>query len=462
MTGFQCVTIGVAAISCFSQTTHAQPISLPYVAEVAVPVIVSDKKYERRVQRLCDWVIAHKAKVLKDATRGLLATTDNGPDRMSTVMALYDGADGCVRDRAFAVAVLERSIGPKLTPLADPNVLHQLVEHYWSPPVSDADEKRGSDLADMFWLISNRNHYMVTSWPWPEQRQFLERPENWAFAQAKLAEEGPRAEAVIRTLLDPESSLFDPKRGMALSAAPYLTYSPDIQIAKAKLFLVGNGVERSIDKAEKAVKWMVNDSGLRGNDARHIMRTIALERFKSSDPVIRQSGWAGLVSGGRTVDPNSVDLLATKIAQTGGLLEAPALPAGVVLHTGPERFTDDDYPPSSMRTGESGTVSASAIFGPDGALLTIQTTGASLTLREATAHLLQRRTGIAKVKFDKFPGRYVRVPMPSITYRILEESESVPPKPDGKITIYGIHRRQVMQDMPVAVYASGAHNALEH
>lgn len=107
-------------------------------------------------------------------------------------------------------------------------------------------------------------------------------------------------------------------------------------------------------------------------------------------------------------------------ARMGGLLEAgdwtpdPAKPARFQYY-----ITPNDYPTRALREERSGVVRATAVFGPDGKVFLIEINGTSGSpdLDQAVQLILQRRM---RRSWLEWPGRYVRVRLPPIQFRINE------------------------------------------
>ena len=112
--------------------------------------------------------------------------------------------------------------------------------------------------------------------------------------------------------------------------------------------------------------------------------------------------------------------MTREYARHGGLVEAgawtldPAKPASFDRY-----FTTYDYPLRALREERSGVVRATAVFGPDGKVLFVDVNGSSghADLDQMVRSILQRRM---RRSWPEHSGRYVRVKLPPIQFRIAD------------------------------------------
>lgn len=91
-------------------------------------------------------------------------------------------------------------------------------------------------------------------------------------------------------------------------------------------------------------------------------------------------------------------------------------------------FTENDYPPRSIRESHQGLVESWVIVGQDGRVAQVGIVRApDLAIANVVSGILQRRL---KLKFIAWPGRYVRVRLPAIQFRIrdCDGSEALLPR----------------------------------
>jgi hypothetical protein len=127
-----------------------------------------------------------------------------------------------------------------------------------------------------------------------------------------------------------------------------------------------------------------------------------------------------LRSGDKSVQPvldedikRANGILAEQIKKTGGLID---LKTNEALQFS---MTDDDYLTRAMRNEENGLVSVTVILGPDGRPIKVeQATGASPTLASEVANRALRRARIKPARRKEFEGRYVRVRLPDVFFRL--------------------------------------------
>ncbi len=126
-------------------------------------------------------------------------------------------------------------------------------------------------------------------------------------------------------------------------------------------------------------------------------------------------------------------------ARMGGLVEAgdwsPDLAKPVPME---KVILSFDYPTRAIREERTGVVRAEAVFGPDGKVFMIAITGSSGSpdLDRTVQSTLQRRM---RRSWPEWPGRYVRVKLPPIQFRISGcDDEPPPPAVEGATLVDGV------------------------
>lgn len=146
-------------------------------------------------------------------------------------------------------------------------------------------------------------------------------------------------------------------------------------------------------------------------------------------------------------------LMNKEYARSGGLIEAgdwtpdPAKPAKFQNY-----ITPNDYPTRAMREERTGVVRATAVFGPDGRVILIEITGSSGSpdLDQAVRSTLTRRM---RRLWPEYPGRYVRVKLPPIQFRISDDDSKFEPPPlEGAVQVDGVRLVRPVYDTPVEVW----------
>ena len=100
-------------------------------------------------------------------------------------------------------------------------------------------------------------------------------------------------------------------------------------------------------------------------------------------------------------------------------------------------FTNNDYPTRALREGQEGIVESWVVVAPNGRAAQVGIVRApSKLIGEMTLGLLQRRF---RVKFPQRPGKFVRVKLPPIQYRIGDNCDNNPRTPEiaGTVQVVG-------------------------
>jgi len=132
-------------------------------------------------------------------------------------------------------------------------------------------------------------------------------------------------------------------------------------------------------------------------------------------------------------------ILDRDILRTGGLVEAGDWTPDPVKPTPMEKvILSHDYPTRALREERTGVVRAAAVFDPNGKVLLVEvlTSSGSPDLDRTVQATLQRRMRRA---WPEWPGRYVRVKLPPVQFRI-SGCDDEPPTPaiEGAVLVDGV------------------------
>jgi hypothetical protein len=162
--------------------------------------------------------------------------------------------------------------------------------------------------------------------------------------------------------------------------------------------------------------------------------------------------WKSLTRLVRAGSPAARASMDVDIARTGGVVELGVLDEAT-NNFKREFITTDDYPPSAIRNAEEGVVSISLLVSPSGRALEATVTKSAIpSLDGMLAKLAARR--IAGLKFPDHPGRYVRVTIPDVQFRLGKSctADGAPtPAVPGAIVVDAECRQPVIQIVPVSI-----------
>ena len=144
---------------------------------------------------------------------------------------------------------------------------------------------------------------------------------------------------------------------------------------------------------------------------------------------------AKLTSAGST---QAQAMLEQPLKRHGGLVDGglwtpdPAKPVPLS-----KVITAIDYPTRALREEREGTFESTAIFGPDGRILVVMVTGTDdPQLRQTVVTLVTRRM---RRSYPQWPGRYVRVKLPKIQFRIMDcDDKFSSPAVEGAVLVEGV------------------------
>lgn len=233
-----------------------------------------------------------------------------------------------------------------------------------------------------------------------------------------------------------------PPRGAALREriAPYYVpglTSPDptVQIASARLLAkwAGQGTQSGL---QPLLAWieprLVSADDATASEARSLLRMLVEAGVASALPMMNReyARLGGLIQGGDwTPNPDRADKFQNYI-------------------------TPNDYPTRAMREERTGVVRATAVFGPDGRVFLIEITGSSGSpdLDQAVRSTLTRRM---RRSWPEYPGRYIRVILPPIQFRIIHPDDDPPAAPvEGAVLLDGKAISYPVNETPVEVWTA--------
>ena len=211
--------------------------------------------------------------------------------------------------------------------------------------------------------------------------------------------------------------------------------NPDsaVQFASARLLTkwAGQGTQSVVPPL---LAWieprLVSADTATANEARSLLRLLVESGVTAAHPVMNR-----------------------EYAHNGGLVQGgdwtpdPAKPVKFQNY-----ITPNDYPTRAMREERSGVVRATAVFGPDGRVFLIEITGSSGSpdLDQAVRSTLARRM---RRSWAEHPGRYVRVKLPPIQFRISDDDGKFEAPPlEGAVQVDGVRLVRPVYDTPVEVW----------
>ncbi len=191
----------------------AVPVTVITVHDLTPKEIRAMQRRDRQLVRLCRSAARHRGNLDK-----LLVAKGADSDTLSEVAwQLWDGEDGCRRDRALAINVTRRVIDGKALTFADVDTVAQLVLFLRSRG-EPADMTELAELRRMMWVRGD--YYGVgdsPTWSADEKRDFVARDDIWAFIDSAERREGWQHRAMLlEALLDPLSPRHDASRAVAM------------------------------------------------------------------------------------------------------------------------------------------------------------------------------------------------------------------------------------------------------
>ncbi len=257
--------------------------------------------------------------------------------------------------------------------------------------------------------------------------------------QSELVSKDPTVRQLFLAKLLPFADRTSPRSAAVRERiAPYylpgLTNpDPQVQIASARLLTkwAGQGTQSVLPPL---LAWieprLVSTESATANEARALLRQLVESGVTAAQPVMNReyARLGGLVQGGDwTPDP--------------------AKPVKFQNY-----ITPNDYPTRAMREERTGVVRATAVFGPNGRVFLIEITGSSGSpdLDQAVRSILTRRM---RRLWPENPGRYVRVKLPPIQFRISDDDGKFETPPlEGAVQVDGVRLVRPVYDTPVEVW----------
>lgn len=259
--------------------------------------------------------------------------------------------------------------------------------------------------------------------------------------QSELDGKDPAARSVVLIKLLPFVDQTPP-RSVAVREriVPYFLHglqNPDlaVQTASARLLAkwAGQGTQSVVPPL---LVWieprLVSADTAIANEARSLLRMLVESGVTAAHPVMNReyARNGGLVQGGDwTPDP-------LKPAKFQNFI------------------TPNDYPTRAMREERSGVVRATAVFGPDGRIFLIEITESSghLDLDQTVRATLTRRM---RRSWPEHPGRYVRVKLPPIQFRLRDSDGTVETPPlEGAVQVDAVRLVRPVYETPVVVHSA--------
>lgn len=260
-------------------SASAVPVTVITIHDLTRKEIRAMQRRDRQLVRLCRSAARHRGNLDK-----LLVAKGADSDTLSEVAwQLWDGEDGCRRDRALAIDVTRRVIDGKALTFADVDTVAQLVLFLRSRG-EPADMTELAELRRMMWVRGD--YYGVgasPTWSADEKRDFVARDDIWAFIDSAERREGWKHRAMLlEALLDPLSPRHDAGRAVAMIEAD--NDSRDWTRA-ARLLLDGNGLPADPARAEA----LLVRAAPHNDDARLLLLPILAPRLDSADPAVGQA-----------------------------------------------------------------------------------------------------------------------------------------------------------------------------
>ena len=290
------MSLGLAfALMATPAAVSAVPVTVVTVHDLTPKEIRALQRRDRQLVRLCRSVARHRGNLDK-----LLAAKGADSDTLSEVASqLWDGEDGCRRDRALAIDVTRRVIDGKALTAADVDAVAQLAMFLRSRG-EPADLSELAELRRILWVRGD--YYGVGDSPPSspeEKRAFVARDDVWAFVDTAGRRDGWKHRAILLdALLDPLSPRHDAGRAVAMIEAG--NDSRDWTRA-ARLLLDGNGLPADPARAEA----LLVRAAEYDDAARLLLLPILTPRLDSPDPVAAQSALKLMQSWASKTEPGA-------------------------------------------------------------------------------------------------------------------------------------------------------------
>jgi hypothetical protein len=392
----------------------AVPVTVITVHDLTPKEIRAMQRRDRQLVRLCRSAARHRGNLDK-----LLVAKGADSDTLSEVAwQLWDGEDGCRRDRALAIDVTRRVIDGKALTFVDVDTVAQLVLFLQSRG-EPADMTELAELRRIMWVRGD--HYGVgdsPTWSADEKRDFVARDDIWAFIDSAGRREGWQHRAMLlEALLDPLSPRHDASRAVAMIEQG--NDSRDWTRA-ARLLLEGQQLPADPVRAEG----MLVRAAEYDDAARLLLLPILAPRLDGADPVAAQAAlkamqaWASKTEAGGAATrallwPRLVKQLSAA-APDGQIAAARDLTQYAVLGVEGDRAPLFRWLDTALRRGSD--VEKTASWGNLGRLMMKQEPGAAEVMAAAYARAgglldggaLQPANFQPFITADDYPARALR------------------------------------------------------
>ena len=342
-------------------------------------------------------------------------------------------------DLGAALAFLEAYAGDPIRLDTGAAALSRLVDLYNEIPADPRAMARRDEIRRVQWL---RGLYsppagdpLLTA---AEQRRLLTDPRNLEFLRAWVARDMQDSAARIRlaqALLLEGAPQFDPTE--AASILPSESNVGDLRLRLVAELVADRRNFALAFEQLRFVRW--NRERLSGAEAVAMNALVdrASRLLERDDTRLVGARILGILAENAVTEAR-IRLLAM-IERQGGMLDA----AGSPREVGPfsSLITADDYPASARRNLEQGVVRPSAIFGPDGELVMIDTGPGELNVLDYAVARIWRRRWLQRVRLEGHPGRFVRLAGPTVLFRLPDcrngSAQPLPPPNPAYVTVDG-------------------------
>lgn len=243
---------------------------------------------------------------------------------------------------------------------------------------------------------------------------------------------------------------------------------PGVRVAAAKQFAPWSYPDEPGTKAIRAVLLPALRAGLAATDpgerlqAAHLLTQYALTdpgadhgallrwadaALRRGDSDEKSAGWRSLASLSDAGIAGVDKIIAEEFARAGGLIDGGTLKTADLTRI----VTNDDYPARALREEREGVVESEAIIMPDGRARMVIVTGSSeKALGDEVRKLVMRR--LRAKNLLPVAGRYVRVKLPPIQFRIhpCPNQRPITPAVEGALLVEGFCIPRPDMDVPIS------------
>lgn len=409
------MSIGLAyALLTAPVAASTVPVTVITVHDLTPKEIRAMQWRDRRLVALCRSAAHHR----NTLDKLLVAKGADGDTLSEVAWQLWDGEDGCRRDRALAIDVTRRVIDGKALTAADVDTVAQLAMFLQSRG-EPADLNELAELRRIMWVRGD--YYGVgdsPTWSADEKRDFVARDDVWAFIDSPERREGWKHRAMLlEALLDPLSPRHDAAR--AVSMIEEGNDSRDWTRA-ARLLLEGKQLPADPVRAEG----LLIRAAEYDDAARLLLLPILAPRLDGSDPVAAQAALKAMQAWASKTEAGGA---ATRALLWPGLVKKLSAPASEVQMAAARDLTqyailgaEADRAPllrwldTALRDGSEAEKAAS--WGNLGRLMMKQEPGASAVMAAAYERegglldggALQPANFQAFITADDYPARALR------------------------------------------------------